>query len=181
MLANILKRCNEILFRSPPKRCCFYVRVINEKVDDDLKIKKGENWGKIFCGDKGKRGVKWKNYGVLMCSRWFSRQYCFDDCNHKESHVSDGKVPEGKRKEYKSYLKKSENDNAGRDLGESGLSGSLLPGVNLQQLLARAATSKVPHWLTDMNPGTRSRIFFKRLDRALIQGLWPENALTRLY
>ena len=52
------------------------VRVINEKVDDDLKIKKGENWGKISCGDKGKHRVKCNNDGVLMCPRWFSRQYC---------------------------------------------------------------------------------------------------------
>ena len=42
------------------------VRVINEKADDDLKIKTGENWGKIFCGDKGKHRVKWNNDGVLM-------------------------------------------------------------------------------------------------------------------
>ena len=34
------------------------VRVINEKADYDLKIKKGENWGKILCGDKGKHMVK---------------------------------------------------------------------------------------------------------------------------
>ena len=82
------------------------MRVINEKADDDLKIKTGENWGKIFCGDKGKHRVKWNNDGVLMCPLWFSRQYCFGDCNNKESRVLDDKVPEGKRKEYKSYLKK---------------------------------------------------------------------------
>ena len=82
------------------------VRVINEKADDDLKIKKGENWGKIFCSNKGKHRVKWNNDGVLMCSRWLSRQYCFENCNHKESHVSDDKVPEVKRKEYKFNLKK---------------------------------------------------------------------------
>ena len=36
------------------------VRIINEKADDGLKIKKGENWGNIFCSDKGKHRVKWK-------------------------------------------------------------------------------------------------------------------------
>ena len=82
------------------------VRVINEKADDDLKIKKGENWGKIFCGNKVIHRLKWNNDGVLMFPRWFSRQYCLDNCNHKESHVLDDKVPEGKRKEYKSYLEK---------------------------------------------------------------------------
>ena len=51
--------------------------------------------------------------------------------------MSDDKVPEGKRKEYKSYLEKSEKDNTGQDLAVSGLSGSLLPGVTLQQLLVR--------------------------------------------
>ena len=49
------------------------MRVINEKADDELKIKKGENWGKIFCGNKGKHRVKWNNDGLLMCPRWFSR------------------------------------------------------------------------------------------------------------
>ena len=77
--------------------------------------------------------------------------------------------------------KKSENDNAGRDLAVSGLSGSLLPGVTLQQLLARASTSQVPQRLTNMNSGTRFQKCFKRLDQALIKGLWPENVLTRLY
>ena len=47
------------------------VRVINEKADDDLKIKKGENWGNIFFSDKGKHRLKWNNDGVLMCPRWF--------------------------------------------------------------------------------------------------------------
>ena len=82
------------------------VRVINEKADDDLKIKKGENWRNIFCGDKGKNRVKWNNDGLIMCPLWFLRQYCFDNCYHKESHMSDDKVPEGKRKEYKSYFGK---------------------------------------------------------------------------
>ena len=53
------------------------VRVINNKTDDDPKIKKGENWGTIFCGDKRKHRVKWNNGGVLMCPRRFLRQYCF--------------------------------------------------------------------------------------------------------
>ena len=125
------------------------VRVINEKADDDLKIK-------IFCSDKGKHRLKWNNDGVLMCPRWFSRHYCFENCNHKEIHVSDVKVLEGKRKEYKSYLEKSEYYNAGLDLAVSGLSGSLLLGITLQQLLARAATSEVTQRLTNTNPGTRS-------------------------
>ena len=72
--------------------------------------------------------------------------------------MSDDKVPEEKKEEYKSYLeKKSENDNASRDLEVSGLSGSLLPGVTLQQLLARSATRHLPQQLTETNPGTRSQ------------------------
>ena len=55
----------------------------------------------------------------------------------------DDKVPEVKRKEYKSNLKKSENDNADRVLAVSGLSGSHLPGATLQQPLERAAISQV--------------------------------------
>ena len=71
--------------------------------------------------------------------------------------MSDEKVPEGKRKEYKSYLEKTENYNAGQDVEVSGLSGSLLPGITFQQLLARSATRHLPQQLTETNPGTRSQ------------------------
>ena len=36
------------------------MRVSNDKADDDPKIKKGESWGTIFCGDKGKHRVNGK-------------------------------------------------------------------------------------------------------------------------
>ena len=41
-----------------------------------------------------------------MCPRWFSKHYCFENCNYKESHVPNDEVPQDKRKEYKTYLKK---------------------------------------------------------------------------
>ena len=80
-------------------------KIINDKVDDDLKTKDDESWRMIFCGNNIKHRVTWSP-GVLMCPRWFPKQYCFGDCAHKASHVPDNKVPEGKRKTYKSYLEK---------------------------------------------------------------------------
>ena len=49
---------------------------------------------------------KWENNGCLMCPRWFSKHYCFENCNCKSSHVPDNKVLEEKSKAYKTYLKK---------------------------------------------------------------------------
>ena len=60
--------------------------------------------------------------------------------------------------------KKSENENAGRDLAVSGLSGSLIPGVTLQQLIVRAATRQVPQRLTNTNLGTRSQKTFPAVE-----------------
>ena len=85
-------------------------KVSNNKADDNLKMKNGESWEKIFCGKNSEHRVKWNSAGTLMYPRWFSRQYYFDNCNNKESHVSDDKVPEEKRKEYEAYLVKIRED-----------------------------------------------------------------------
>ena len=60
---------------------------------------------KVFCGGNVWKHVDWNDDGVTMCPRWFSKGHCFRDCDNEESHVPDTEVPEGKREDYRAYLK----------------------------------------------------------------------------
>ena len=73
-------------------------RVSNENADKDLKMKKNEDWAKVFCGANVIHRINWNNNGCLICPLWFSKHYCFENCNYKASHVPDDEVPEDKRK-----------------------------------------------------------------------------------
>ena len=82
-------------------------RVSNDNADKDLKMKHNEDWEKVFCGANAIHRIKWNNNGCLMHPRWFSKHYCFKKCSYKTNHVADYEVPKGKRKAYKTYLKKN--------------------------------------------------------------------------
>ena len=41
-----------------------------------------------------------------MCPHWFSKHYCFENCNYKASHLPEDEVPEDNSKAYKTYLNK---------------------------------------------------------------------------
>ena len=73
-------------------------RVSNYNADKDLKMKQNEDWAKFFYGDNAINRIKWNNNGCLICLRWFSRNYCFKNCNYKAIHVPEDEVPEGKSK-----------------------------------------------------------------------------------
>ena len=81
-------------------------RVSNYNAYNDLKMKQNEYWVKVFYRANAVHRIKWNNNVCLMCSLLFSKHYCFNNCNYKEIHVPDDEVLEGKRKAYKTYLKK---------------------------------------------------------------------------
>ena len=81
-------------------------RVSNDNVDNDLKMKQNEDWAKVFRVDNAIHRIKCNNNGCLMCRRWFSKKYFFNNYNYKSSHVPNDEFPEGKSKAYKTYPKK---------------------------------------------------------------------------
>ena len=82
-------------------------RVVNEDPDEELKLKDDEDWKSVFCGTKkASHRVAWNNNGCKMCPRWHSRHWCFDNCNHKESHVPKSQVSAENKADYKKYLEK---------------------------------------------------------------------------
>ena len=81
-------------------------RVSNDNVDNDLKMKQNEDWAKVFYGANAIHRIKWNNNGCLIFPRWFSKHYCFENYKYKENHMPKDEVPEGKRKAYRTYLKK---------------------------------------------------------------------------
>ena len=80
-------------------------RVTNNSINSEFKIKKGESWQDVFCGDNICHRVEWSGE-KNMCPRWFSRGFCFKSCRHSVIHVEDSKVQAAKRKLYKEYLTK---------------------------------------------------------------------------
>ena len=81
-------------------------RVSNDNAGKDFKMKKNEDWEKVFCRTNVIHRIQWNNDECLMCPRWFSDIYCFGTCNYKANHVPNNEVPEDKRKVYKTYLNK---------------------------------------------------------------------------
>ena len=81
-------------------------RVSNDNADKDFKMKKNEDWAKVFRVDNAIHRIKCNNNGCLMCRRWFSKKYFFNNYNYKSSHVPNDEFPEGKSKAYKTYPKK---------------------------------------------------------------------------
>ena len=79
-------------------------QVKNADQIQEFKIRPGEDWRSVFCGNPGDR-VSW-NDKERMCPRWHSKGFCFPNCNNKSSHVPEDKVTEIKKKEYRGYLKK---------------------------------------------------------------------------
>ena len=64
-----------------------------------------EKFNEFFGGSNVCHRVSWRA-NSRMCPRWFSKLYCFENCNNRESHVEASKVPAKKKKEYVDYLKK---------------------------------------------------------------------------
>ena len=56
-------------------------RVSNDNADKDFKMKKNEDWAKVFYRTNTIHIIKWNNNGCLMCPSWFSKNYCFENCN----------------------------------------------------------------------------------------------------
>ena len=81
---------------------CDLVR--NDDPDDELKIKDEEDFKSVFGGINVCHRVEWNGSGTIMCPRWHSKHFCFDNCRHKDSHIPKSQVPGNKKKEYKVYL-----------------------------------------------------------------------------
>ena len=77
----------------------------NEEPNEAYKIKDGEDFLSVFGGNNLCHRVDWDG-NSKMCPRFHSKQYCFDNCKNKVSHVPKSQVPGNKDKEYKNFLKK---------------------------------------------------------------------------
>jgi len=85
-------------------------RIHNTNQVDEFKMRPNEDWRKDFCGRCIDDRVRWDK-NSLMCPRWFTNGYCFDNCKNKASHVPASQVPADKKREYSEYLKKVRGEN----------------------------------------------------------------------
>lgn len=76
----------------------------NEHQVEEFKMKQGEDWKNDFSGKCIEHRPSWGK--KFMCPRWHTGGFCFKSCKNAESHVNDDKVPQDKRKEYRTFLKK---------------------------------------------------------------------------
>ncbi len=70
-------------------------RSANNKVENkqqcaDFKLKKGELWTQ-FAGMCLTERAKLND--TIMCTRWHTRAFCFNDCRNKASHVACSQIP----------------------------------------------------------------------------------------
>ena len=78
----------------------------NEEPNKAYNIRDGEDFLSVFGGNNVCHRVDWDGNGSKMCPRFYSKQYCFDNCRNKASHVPKSQIPGNKDKEYTNYLKK---------------------------------------------------------------------------
>ena len=59
--------------------------VRNEQINEELKIEESENWNQT-CRHKPKE-VPMLSMNCHACLRYHMKEFCFQDCNLKESHM----------------------------------------------------------------------------------------------
>ena len=80
------------------------VKVTNEYTIPGVCLEVGKNFPQMFRGKLVEARSKWGK--KKMCVRWHTKHSCFKTCKHKESHVPNSKVPEQKKNEVRTYVKK---------------------------------------------------------------------------
>ena len=84
--------------------------VENKKPCAEFKMLEGETWD-MFKGRKtaGNR-PKWINDECVMCPRFHSRLYCFENCNNAASHVPEDQIPKELKEKYIKWLAQVRKD-----------------------------------------------------------------------
>ena len=77
----------------------------NEEPIPGVCLKEGESFKDVFRGKLIDQRPMWDSKRK-MCARYHIKHVCFKDCRQKESHQPNSKVPEGKKKEMRDYVKK---------------------------------------------------------------------------
>ena len=79
-------------------------KIANRQVKNPLTLeewifKSADDYTRTFKDSSLMSERPWLN-GAIMCHRWHSKGYCFDDCNKIASHIPSDQVPEAIKKEY---------------------------------------------------------------------------------
>jgi len=83
-------------------------RIINSNQLDEFKLLQDETW-KDIRGQCVREKPKWNANGsgrTLMCARWLTQGYCFDDCVNACSHVPGSELTSKQKSDYKAWLEK---------------------------------------------------------------------------
>ena len=77
--------------------------VENKGTIQEWLLKPDENYTEVFAGKHVE--LKPKIDGRLICSRFHTKGYCFDNCKNKATHVDSSKLPKKIQEHYGKYIR----------------------------------------------------------------------------